>query len=46
VFGVVETQMHLFSGVLPPWAFGAFSIIVSIIVAVLRIVTTMPLSEK
>ena len=46
VFGVIETQMSLFAGVLPSWAFGLFSIAVSVAVAVLRIVTTVPLSEK
>jgi len=46
VFGVVETQIDLFATVLPQWAFGVFSIGVSIAVAVLRIVTTMPLNEK
>lgn len=46
VFGVVEAQLQLFVTYLPQWGFGAASIIISAIVAALRVVTTLPLSEK
>ena len=46
VFGVVEMQLHAFASELPPWGFGLLSIFISAIVASLRVVTTLPLSEK
>jgi len=46
VFGVIETQIHLFSQFMSPEAFGVFNILVAVIVAVLRIVTTMPIKDR
>jgi hypothetical protein len=46
VFGVIETQMHLFGQFMSPEAFGLFNILVAIAVAVLRVITTVPLSQK
>lgn len=46
IFGVVEMQIKYFSNYLTPELFGLFSILVSVIVAVLRVLTTTPLSEK
>jgi hypothetical protein len=46
VFGVLEMNVKFFSNYLTPEIFGLFSIAISIIVAILRIVTTLPLNEK
>lgn len=46
VFGVIEMNVKIFSSYLTPESFGVFSILVSITVAILRVVTTLPLSEK
>lgn len=46
VFGVIELQVKLFAQYMSPEAFGIFNIVISIVVAVLRVLTTMPLSEK
>lgn len=46
VFGVIEMNVKYFSSYLTPEFFGAFSILISVIVAVLRVLTTTPLSEK
>jgi len=46
VFGVVEMNVQAFSFYMTPQMFGFFSIGISIIVAVLRIVTTLPLDKK
>jgi hypothetical protein len=46
VFGVIETQMNLFGQFMSPEAFGLFNILVAIAVAVLRVITTVPLSQK
>jgi hypothetical protein len=46
IFGVVEINLNLFASSLTPQMFGAFSIAVSLIVAVLRVLTTMPLDKK
>lgn len=46
VFGVIEMQIKLFAEYMSPEMFGLFNIFVGIVVAVLRVVTTMPLSEK
>lgn len=46
IFGVVETQMNVFQSFLSPQAYGIFTIAVSVIVAVLRLVTTQPIDEK
>ena len=46
VFGVVELQIKVFASYMSPEAFGIFNIVVGLIVAVLRVFTTLPLSEK
>jgi len=46
LFGVLETQIHLFSQFMSPEAFGIFNIVVAIAVAVLRVITTVPISQK
>ena len=46
VFGVLEMNIKFFSNYLTPETFGLFSIAISIIVAILRIATTLPLNEK
>lgn len=46
IFGVVETQMNVFQSFLSPQAYGIFTIVVSVVVAVLRLVTTQPIDEK
>ena len=46
VFGVIELQAKLFAPYMSPEAFGVFNIVLGIIVAVLRVLTTVPLSEK
>jgi len=46
VFGVLEMNLKVFAPHLSPEFFGAFSILISVIVAVLRVFTTIPLNEK
>ena len=46
VFGVVEMQIKVFASYMSPETFGIFNIVVGLIVAVLRVFTTLPLSEK
>lgn len=46
ILGVIEIQAKLFAPYMSPEAFGIFNITLGIIVAVLRVLTTMPLSEK
>ena len=46
IFGVIELQVKLFASYMSPEAFGLFNILIGIIVAVLRVLTTVPLSEK
>jgi hypothetical protein len=46
VFGVLEMNIKFFSNYLTPETFGIFSIVISIIVAILRALTTTSLSEK
>lgn len=46
IFGVVEMNVKYFSSYLTPEIFGLFSILISVIVAVLRVLTTTPLSDK
>jgi uncharacterized membrane protein (DUF485 family) len=46
VLGVIEMNVKFFTAYMTPELFGVFSISISIIVAVLRIFTTLPLSEK
>ena len=46
VFGVIEMQAKLFAAYMSPEAFGVFNIVIGVIVAVLRVFTTLPLSDK
>jgi hypothetical protein len=46
IFGVLEMNLKVFAPHLTPEFFGAFSILISIVVAVLRVLTTMPLDKK
>ena len=46
VLGVVEMNLGIFEPYMTRTWFGAFSIAVGIAVAVLRVITTMPLDEK
>ena len=46
ILGVLEMNVKVFSVYMTPTTFGFFSIGISIIVAVLRIVTTLPLDKK
>ena len=46
IFGVIEMNVKFFSSYLTPEVFGLFSILISVIVAVLRVLTTTPLSDK
>jgi len=46
IFGVVEMNVQVFSVYMTPTMFGFFSISISVIVAILRIVTTLPLDKK
>lgn len=46
IFGVVEMNVKVFSVYMTPTMFGFFSLGISVIVAVLRIVTTLPLDKK
>jgi hypothetical protein len=46
ILGVIEMNVRVFAAYMTPELFGMFSIAISIIVAVLRIFTTLPLSQK
>jgi hypothetical protein len=46
VLGVIEINIKVFSQYMTPELFGWFSISISVIVAVLRVLTTVPLNEK
>ena len=46
VFGVIEMQVKVFAAYMSPEAFGIFNIVIGVIVAVLRVFTTLPLSDK
>jgi hypothetical protein len=46
LFGVLETQIHIFSQFMSPEAFGVFNIVVAIAVGLLRVITTMPITQK
>jgi hypothetical protein len=46
VLGVIEMQVQLFAQYMTPETFGLFNIAIGIVVAVLRVITTVPLSEK
>jgi hypothetical protein len=46
IFGVLEMNVKFFTSYLTPATFGIFSITISMIVAILRVVTTLPLKDK
>lgn len=45
LFGVIESQIGYFAQFMSKEVFGAFSIVVAGIVAILRVLTTQPLGE-
>lgn len=45
-FGAIEANMGLLQNVLTPDLFGYFSIVIGVIVAILRVITTTALSDK
>ena len=46
IFGVLEMNLKVFAPYLSPEFFGWFSILISVIVAILRVFTTLPLDKK
>lgn len=46
ILGAVEASLNLFADVLTPTTYGIVTMVVGVIVGVLRIVTTSPLSDK
>lgn len=46
VLGVVQTSMEVFSPYLTPQAYGIATMVIGIVVAVLRVLTTTSLGEK
>jgi hypothetical protein len=46
ILGVLEMNIKVFAQYMTPELFGWFSILISVIVAVLRVVTTVPLNQK
>lgn len=46
IFGVIEMNLKVFAPHLSPEFFGWFSILISVIVAILRVFTTLPLDKK
>lgn len=46
IFGAVQASMGVFSAYMTPEVFGWFSMGVGVIVAVLRVLTTVPLQDK
>lgn len=45
-FGALQVEADHLQGLIPVVAWGWFNIIVAVAVAVLRVITTMPLSDK
>lgn len=46
VLGVIQASMDVFTPYLTPQASGIVTLIIGLVVAILRVVTTQPLSEK
>ena len=46
VLGVVQASMDVFTPYISPQAMGLLTMIVGVLVAILRVVTTMPLDKK
>lgn len=46
VLGLIEVNARFFETYLPPWAFGILLIVIGAASAWLRIVTTLPLSQR
>jgi hypothetical protein len=46
ILGVIEMQAQLFAQYMTPELFGLFNILIAVVVAVLRVLTTVPLNEK
>jgi hypothetical protein len=46
VLGVVQASMDIFTPYISPQAMGLLTMLVGVLVAILRVVTTMPLDKK
>lgn len=46
ILGAVEASLNLFADVLTPTTYGIVTMAVGVIVGVLRVITTQPLSDK
>jgi hypothetical protein len=46
ILGVIEMQARVFEPYMTAEMFGLFNILIGVIVAVLRVVTTVPLDQK
>jgi len=46
ILGAVEASLNLFADVLTPTTYGVVTMVVGVIVGVLRVITTQPLSDK
>lgn len=46
VLGVVQASMDVFTPYLSPQAMGLVTLVIGLIVAILRVLTTLPLNEK
>jgi hypothetical protein len=46
ILGAVEASLNLFSDILTPTTYGVITMGVGVVVAILRILTISPLSEK
>lgn len=46
IFGVIEANLQFFAQYMTSQVFGYFAMAVGLVVAVLRVITTVPLSEK
>ena len=44
--GAIQASLELFNAVLSPQAYGFITMVVGVIVAALRVITTMPLDKK
>jgi hypothetical protein len=46
ILGVIEMQAKVFAQYMTPELFGLFNILIAVAVAVLRVLTTVPLNQK
>lgn len=45
-FGALQIEMDHLNGLIPPAAFGWVNVVTGVAVAVLRVITTVPLADK